>query len=98
PGNSEIAAVAGTRAAGKATGDDAMSSKLEQRLLALGAALDVPPAPDTVPAVLAGLPARRRGHRRPAGRVLAVAIAAMLLVVGVAMAVPPSRDAILRVI
>jgi hypothetical protein len=75
-----------------------MSSKLEQRLLALGAALDVPPAPDTVPAVLAGLPARRRGHRRPAGRVLAVAIAAMLLLVGVAMAVPPSRDAILRVI
>ncbi|MGN6870110.1 MAG: hypothetical protein ACTHMY_17110 [Solirubrobacteraceae bacterium] len=75
-----------------------MSSELEQRLLALGAALDAPPAPDTVPAVLAGLPARRRRHRRPAGRVLAVAIAAMLLLVGVAMAVPPSRDAILRAI
>ncbi|HET6865945.1 MAG TPA: hypothetical protein VFH80_08485 [Solirubrobacteraceae bacterium] len=75
-----------------------MSGELEQRLLALGVALDVPPAPDTVPAVLAGLPARRRRPGRPAGRVLAVAFAAMLLLVGVAMAVPPSRDAILRVI
>jgi hypothetical protein len=75
-----------------------MSSQLEQRLLALGAALDVPPAPDTVPAVLAGLPARRRRPGRPTRRVLALAFAAMLLLVGVAMAVPPSRDAILRVI
>jgi hypothetical protein len=75
-----------------------MSGELEQRLLALGTALDVPPAPDTVPVVLAGLPARRRRHRRPAGRALAVAFVAMLLLVGAAMAVPPSRDAILRVI
>lgn len=75
-----------------------MSDKLEQRLLALGAALDVPAAPDTVPAVLARLPARRRRRRRPAGRVLAIAVAAMLLLVGVAFAVPPSRDAILRAI
>ncbi len=75
-----------------------MSGELDQRLLALGTALDVPPAPDIVPAVLAGLPARRRRHRRPTGRVLAMAFAAMLLLVGVAMAVPPSRDAILRVI
>jgi hypothetical protein len=75
-----------------------MSGELEQRLLALGTALDVPPAPDTVPAVLAGLPARRRRHRRPARWVLAVALAAMLLLVGAAMAVPPSRDAILRAI
>jgi len=75
-----------------------MSDKLEQRLLALGTALEVPAAPDAVPAVLARLPARRRRHRRPAGRVLAIAIAAMLLLVGAAMAVPPSRDAILRAI
>jgi hypothetical protein len=73
-----------------------MSDKLEQRLLVLGAALDVPAAPDTVPAVLARLPARRRRRRRPAGRVLAIAVAAMLLLVGAALAVPPSRDAILR--
>jgi hypothetical protein len=75
-----------------------MSGELEQRLLALGTALDVPPAPDTVPAVLAGLPARRRRRRRPARRVLVVALAAMLLLVGAAMAVPPTRDAILRAI
>ena len=75
-----------------------MSGELEQRLLALGAALDVPPAPDLVPAVLTGLPARRRRVRRPAGRVLAVAFATVLLLAGVAMAVPASRDAILRAI
>ncbi len=75
-----------------------MSGELEQRLLALGMALDVPPAPDVVPAVLAGLPARRGRPRRPATRVLAVGVAAMLLLVGAAMAVPPSRNAILRVI
>jgi hypothetical protein len=75
-----------------------MSGELEQRLKALGSALDVPPAPNTVPAVLAGLPARRRRRSRPAGRVIAVAFAAMLLLVGVAMAVPSSRDAILRVV
>jgi hypothetical protein len=75
-----------------------MSGELEQRLLALGAALDVPPAPDLVPAVLTGLPARRRRARRPAGRVLAVAFATVLLLAGVAMAVPASRDAILRAI
>ena len=75
-----------------------MSGELEQRLLALGTALEVPPAPDIVPAVLAGLPARRRRPVRPASRALAVAFAALLLIVGAAMAVPPSRDAILRVI
>lgn len=73
-------------------------SELEQRLVALGTALDVPPAPDTVPAVLAGLPARRRRRARSARRVVAVAVAALLLLAGVAMAVPASRDAILRAI
>ena len=75
-----------------------MSGELEQRLLALGAALDVPPAPDAVPAVLTGLPARRRRRSRPARRVLVLAFAVMLLLAGAAMAVPPSRDAILRVL
>jgi hypothetical protein len=73
-------------------------SELEQRLVALGTALNVPPAPDTVPAVLAGLPTRRRRRARPARRVLALALAALLLLAGAAMAVPASRDAILRVI
>ena len=75
-----------------------MSGELEQRLLALGTALDVAPAPDLVPAVLTGLPARRRRPHRPAGRVLAVAFAIVLLLAGAAMAVPTSRDAILRAI
>lgn len=75
-----------------------MSAELEQRLLALGTALEAPPAPDLVPAVLSGLPARRRRPRRPTGRVLAVAFATLLLLAGAAMAVPASRDAILRAI
>src|SRR5947209_14373093 len=72
PRHGQIAALASPRPAATATGVDAMSGELEQRLLALGSALDVPPAPDLVPAVLTGLPARRRRPHRPAGRVLAV--------------------------
>jgi hypothetical protein len=74
-----------------------MTGELEQRLTALGAALEVPPAPDLVPAVLTRLPARPR-RRRPARRTLALALAATLLVAGAAMAAPPTRDAILRVL
>jgi hypothetical protein len=74
-----------------------MTGELEPRLVALGAALDVPPAPDVVPAVLARLPARRR-RRRPARRTLAVALAGLLLLAGGAMAAPPTRDAILRIL
>jgi hypothetical protein len=74
-----------------------MSHDLEQRLSALGATLEMPPAPDMVPAVLARLPARQR-RRRPAPRTLAVALAALLLVAGGAMAAPPTRHAILRIL
>jgi hypothetical protein len=74
-----------------------MTGELDQRLAALGATLEVPPAPDLVPAVLARLPARPR-RRRPARRTLAVAFAAVLLLAGAAMAAPPTRDAILRVL
>jgi hypothetical protein len=73
-----------------------MTGDLEQRLIALGAAVELPPAPDLVPVVLARLPARRR--RLPAGRTLAIVLAATLLLAGGAMAVPPSRDVILRVL
>jgi hypothetical protein len=48
--------------------------------------------------VVARLPAQRAGLRRPAGRALAVALAAVLLLAGTAMAVSSSRDAILRVL
>jgi hypothetical protein len=74
-----------------------MTGDLEQRLVALGAALELPPAPDVAPAVLARLPARPR-RRRPARRTLAVALAATLLLAGGAMAVPPTRHAILRIL
>jgi hypothetical protein len=72
-------------------------TELEQRLSALGAALEIPPAPDLVPAVLAQLPARRR-RRRSARRTLAVALAATLLVAGAAMAAPPTRHLVLRIL
>lgn len=72
-------------------------TELEQRLNALGAALEVPSAPDVVPAVLSHLPTRgRRG--RPARRTLAVALAAALLAAGAAMAAPPTRHVILRIL
>jgi hypothetical protein len=74
-----------------------MTGDLEQRLVALGATVELPDAPDVVPAVLARLPARPR-RRRPARRTLAVALAAMLLLAGGAMAVPPTRHAILRIL
>jgi hypothetical protein len=74
-----------------------MRDELEQRLVALGAALELPPAPDVTPAVLARLPARAR-RRRPARRTLALVAAATLLLAGAAMAAPPTRDAILRIL
>ena len=79
-------------------------TELEQRLTALGAALEVPPAPDLVPGVLSQLPARTRAtgrtrrRRRPARRTLAIALAAALLVAGGAMAAAPTRHFILRVL
>jgi hypothetical protein len=75
-----------------------MTGELEQRLVALGAVLESPPAPDVVPAVIARLPGRRAQHGRPARRTVAFALAAMLLVAGAAMAVPSTRHAILRVL
>ncbi len=74
-----------------------MRNDLEHRLSALGAALEVAPAPDMVPAVLARLPARQR-RRRPARRTLAVVLAVMLVVAGGAMAASPTRHAILRIL
>ena len=75
-----------------------MSDELEQQLLALGARLELPLAPDLVPVVLARLPDRRHRRARPSRRMLAVALAAALAVAGTAMAVPATRHAILRVL
>jgi hypothetical protein len=71
---------------------------LEPGLVALGAALETPPAPDVVPEVIARLPRRRSRRGRPTRRALAIALAALLLLAGAAMAVPSTRDAILRVL
>jgi hypothetical protein len=74
-----------------------MIGELEQRLVALGAELEVPSAPDLVPAVLARLPGRQ--HRaRPRRRVLVAVLAGTLLLAGLAMAAPPTRHAILRIL
>lgn len=71
-------------------------SPLEQRLAALGAALESPPAPDLVPGVLARLEPRRAPRVVPRPRrALALAFAILLLAAGAAMAVTPSRHAIL---
>jgi hypothetical protein len=74
-----------------------MNSELEQRLTALGAALEFPPAPDVAPAVLARLTTRPR-WRLPARRTVAIVVAGTLLLAGAAMAAPPSRHAILDVV
>jgi hypothetical protein len=75
-----------------------MTDNLEKRLAALGTALDHPPAPDLVPAVLARLPQRRARRTGLARRSLALALAAVLVLAGAAMAVPSTRHTILRVL
>lgn len=75
-----------------------MSDQLEQRLAGLADALDVPVAPDVVPAALARLPERRPRRRRHIRRSAAVALTATLALAGVAFAVTPARHAILSVL
>jgi hypothetical protein len=74
-----------------------MSAPLEQRLVALGAALESPPTPDLVAAVTARLEPRppRRRLARPPRRALALAFALLLLGAGAAMAITPVRHAVL---
>ena len=64
---------------------------LEQALVALGRELELPPAPDLVPAVRVRLEPRR--SRRPL--VLALAAAA-LVALAAALAVPQARSTVLR--
>jgi hypothetical protein len=67
-------------------------TELERALVAVGQELELPPQPDLVAGVRAGIEGRRLFGWR------AVAFAAALVVVafGIAMAVPPARSAILR--
>jgi hypothetical protein len=75
-----------------------VSDQLERRLAALAGALDLPPAPDVVPATLARLPERGAGRSRRVRRSVAVALAATLALAGAAFAVTPTRHAILSVL
>ena len=68
--------------------------ELEQELVTLGHAFDVPEAPDLVPAVLGGIDTRRlrSGRRR---LVLALAVIALAALVAT-LAIPDARSALLR--
>ena len=69
-------------------------SSLEQQLVALGRALDVPDAPDLTSRVLASIEVRRPAprRRRLVLALAAVAVAALLA----ALAIPDARSALLR--
>ena len=68
--------------------------ELEQELVTLGRALDVPEAPDLVPAVLGGIDTRRlrSGRRRLVLALAVLALAALLAT----LAIPDARSALLR--
>lgn len=77
-------------------------NELEQQLIDLGSALEIPDAPDLVAAVVDRLPSRpvRRLHRptlRPRRRSVVLGIALAVLLAGTAAAIPPVRHAIERV-
>jgi hypothetical protein len=75
-----------------------MSAELEQRLTALGDALEVPPAPDLVPVTLERLQRIARPRRVTTRRAFAVAVAVALVLAGAAMAIPVTRNAVLDVL
>ena len=75
---------------------------LEQQLIDLGSALEIPEAPDLVAAVRDRLPSRRGARiRRPMlgarRRSVLLGIALAVLLAGTAAAIPPVRNAIERV-
>jgi hypothetical protein len=71
-------------------------TELERALVALGYELDFPHEPNIVAAVRDRLAERRRFAFAPSRRVLAVAVALVVVAFGIAMAVPQARSAILR--
>jgi hypothetical protein len=75
-------------------------SELERALLAVGRELDVPEAPDLVPAVLERIESRPGRTTRWFGRrELAIAVAvALLAALAAVLAVPDARSALLRVL
>jgi hypothetical protein len=69
-------------------------TELEQALTRLGAELEFPSTPDVAGAVRQRLAEAPR--RRPLGRPLALALAALAVLAGTVMAVPPARSAVLE--
>ncbi len=69
-------------------------TELERALVALAGELDFPPEPDFVPRIREQL--ERRRLLLPRRRVLALAVALVVVAFGIAMAVPDARSAILR--
>jgi len=72
-------------------------SELERALVALGRELDVPEAPDPVPAVLGRIGPRRTVHLPRRRLVLALAVLA-LAALGATLAIPEARSAFLRIL
>ncbi len=74
-------------------------NELERALLAIGNELDVPDAPDVVPAVLERIGPRRRFPGLGTRRRVALAVALVLLAaIAATLAVPPARSALLRIL
>jgi hypothetical protein len=69
--------------------------ELEQELRALGARIEIPPAPDVAGAVRARITAEPRRVLWPTRRALAIALTGLVAALGAVMAVPQARTAIL---
>jgi hypothetical protein len=72
--------------------------ELERALVQLGRELDVPPAPDLAPVVLARIEPRRASQPRRRRWVLAVAAAVVLAALVATLAIPDARSALLRIL
>jgi hypothetical protein len=70
---------------------------LEHALAELGRELEVPPAPDLVPAVLARIEPRRAARPRPRRWVLVVAVTVLAALVAT-LAIPDARSALFRIL
>ena len=70
--------------------------ELEHALIELGRVIELPPVPDLAAAVRRRIAEEPRGRfRLPPRRVLALAVAVIVVAVGAVLAVPPARTAIL---
>ncbi len=73
-------------------------SVLERALAELGRELEVPPAPDLVPAVLARIEPQRAARPRPPRRWVLVVAVTVLAALIATLAIPDARSALLRIL